>query len=117
LSKLGYSPLGPYLDKEKGTSTQKYGIVRRKDYLRVALAKFGEVQDLLRRVPIRHSEKILRRNLALSIAFGQSWASVVGRVESLRNNIRKERDESVREAESDFRRVRSHGRAKPEKDV
>ena len=102
---LGYNPLGPYLDKEKGTTTAKYGILRRKDYWKVALAIFDQVQDLLRKLPIRHSEKVLRKEIALSIRFGQLWTTVEPRVAALRSLIRQGRDGFVEQAESEFRRT------------
>lgn len=102
LENLGYNPLGPYLDKEKGTSTSKYKITRRKDYWKIALAIFGQAQDLLRRLPIRHGEKIRRRDIALSIKLGQLWTSVEEHVVELRKSIRSERDNFVLEAEREY---------------
>jgi hypothetical protein len=53
---LGYAALGPYLDKRKDTTSSKYDIVRRKDYYKVAIARFDECQSILPRLPIRHPE-------------------------------------------------------------
>jgi len=106
LEKLGFGPTGPYLDKKKGTSTSKYKIERRKDYWKLALQTFGHVQDLLRRLPIRQEEKVKRKQIALSIPLGQAWTSVKPQVESLRNQIRQERDRFVIEAERVY--LRSH---------
>jgi LAGLIDADG-like domain len=99
LETLGYSPIGPYLDKEKGTTTAKYGIERRKDYWKLALARFEQVQDLLRRLPIRHSEKLRRKEIALTIELGQRWDTVQLGVVALRRAIRFDRDGFVLEAE------------------
>ena len=102
LERLGYNPLGPYLDKEKGTTTSKYGIPRRKDYWRIALAIFDQVQDLLRRLPIRHGEKTQRRDIALSVELGQLWATVEPSVVKLWLGIREGRDKFVAEAEREY---------------
>ena len=104
LEGLGYHPLGPYLDKEEGTSTSKYKIIRRKDYWKLAIARFDEVQNLLRSLPIRHPEKVLRRDIALSVCLGQRWESVSPRLNLLRGQIRASRDAFVAEAEDIFRK-------------
>jgi len=102
LVKLGYGPLGPYLDKKRGTLTSKYGIVRRKDYWKIALARFDQVQDLLPRLPIRHPEKVPRKQLALSLALSQPWDDVAPRIEELRKSIRLGRDAFVGEARASY---------------
>ena len=104
LMKIGYDPVGPYLDKEKGTSTAKYGIIRRKDYWKLALARFAQVQHLLRLLPIRHAEKIARRDVALSFDLGQPWVDIAPRVAGLRNSIRAERDAFVLQAEVEYKK-------------
>lgn len=67
LESLGYHAVGPYLDKEKGTSTAKYGIMRRKDYWKLALARFEQAKGLFTILPIKHSEKVRRKGLAIGI--------------------------------------------------
>jgi len=99
---LGYTALGPYLDKEKGTVTTKYGIRRQKDYWKVCVAKFEQAQALLTQLPIRHREKRARKSIALERSIGDSWASVQPEVESLRLSIKSERDSFVREAEMKY---------------
>jgi intein-encoded DNA endonuclease-like protein len=99
LSILGYNPVGPYLDKKSGTSTSKYRIERRKDYWKLALARFEQVQDLLHRLPIRHTEKTRRKEIALAIKSGERWEEVCPRIHKLRDQIRTERDKFVIHAE------------------
>jgi hypothetical protein len=70
---LGYRPLKPYLDKKKGFRSPGYHIEMKKDYWRVLLARFEECQDFLRRLPLRHSEKMQKRTLALTLKHGQTW--------------------------------------------
>ena len=40
LTQIGYHPVGPYLDKRKGTVTSKYKIERKKDYWKLVIANF-----------------------------------------------------------------------------
>ena len=100
----GYHSLGPYWDNEEGTSTSKYRIVRRKDYWKLTVARFAEAQALLRRLPVRHNEKVLRRGIALSVELGQDWESVSPGLNLLRRRIRADRDRFVAEAEGEFRK-------------
>lgn len=95
---LGYTPLGPYLDKKKGTITAKYGIERKQDYYKVVIARFEEAQSLLSRLPLRHPEKIAKRDLALSLSYREPWASVSERVGILAAAWRFARDAFVEEA-------------------
>jgi len=98
LSALGYHPLRPYLDKKKGLRLPGFQIEMKKDYWRVLVATFEESQDILRVLPLRHREKNLKKNLALSIRKGVRWAAVVKKVRSIRLLIRNERDGFVAEA-------------------
>jgi hypothetical protein len=102
ISELGYAPVGPYLDKRKGTFTSKYKIVRKKDYWRIGLVVFEQAQSLLMRLPIRHREKVERKKLALSLRIGDEWSSVEPIVKSLRAFVRSERDKFVAQAEELF---------------
>jgi len=104
LEKLGYGPTGPYLDKRKGTSTSKYRIERKKDYYKLALQRFNDAKDLIGRLPILHSEKVRRKQLAISISLGHAWNIVEPRIEALRTEIREERDAFVLEAETVYLR-------------
>jgi intein-encoded DNA endonuclease-like protein len=104
LEKLGYGPTGPYLDKRKGTSTSKYKIERKKDYYKLALQRFDDAKDLIGRLPIKHSEKVRRMQLATSISLGQAWNTVEQQIANLRARIREERDAFVQEAETVYLR-------------
>jgi hypothetical protein len=76
LIQIGYHPVGPYLDKKKGTVKSKYKIMRKKDYWKLVVANFDESQSLLGRLPLRHSEKTARKTLALSLKRGDKWKDV-----------------------------------------
>jgi hypothetical protein len=90
------------LDKPKGTKTSKYGIERKKDYWKLAVYPFRDCQDLLRRLPLRHPEKISKKQLALAPSSKDSWSWVGPKVEEIRRNIRAERDDFLREAEKTY---------------
>jgi len=102
LSQLGLKPLAPYLNKEVGTVTSKYHIVRRKDYYRVMIATFENSQSLIRRISLRHQEKLERSELALSIAKGELWENVKSRVQKLQDKFKQRRIQFVKEAEQEF---------------
>ena len=106
VTKLGYSPLEPYLDKPKGFRSSGYHIEMKKDYWRVVLARFNESQSLIRRLPLRHSEKIAKQQLALTLSLGDHWINVRDSVQEIRNAIRVARDQFVQLAEDEY--VRKH---------
>jgi hypothetical protein len=61
LSRVGYTPLSPYLDKPKGFRSPGFHIEMKKDYWRVMVATFEESQSLLTKLPLRHRERSPRR--------------------------------------------------------
>jgi hypothetical protein len=102
MSSLGYHPLEPYLDKEKGFRSPGYHIEMKKDYWRVLLARFEEAQAFLRGLPLRHREKIAKRDYAVTLSLGQPWDEVHPRVQAIRASIKLERDSFVAEAEKTY---------------
>jgi hypothetical protein len=102
VTKLGYRPLPPYLDKKKGFRSPGYHIEMKKDYWRVLLARFDECQSFLQRLPIRHPEKVTKRSLARAILRGQAWKETGPRVREIRSSIRSTRDSFVAKAESSY---------------
>jgi hypothetical protein len=107
LTQLGYKPLALYLDKRKDTESGKYHIKRKQDYWRVVVAIFENSQSLLRRLPLRHREKVERKELALSIAKGERWEDVRSRVRHLQDSLRSERLQYTKQAELEFRLTHS----------
>ena len=95
----GFRPQDPYLDKERGFRSPGYHIEMKKDYWRVVIGRFEEAQGFLKILPIRHPEKIQKRELALSIKPGQPWESTAPESERIRSAIRSARDAFVAEAE------------------
>ncbi|HZW84768.1 MAG TPA: hypothetical protein VFE91_02555 [Nitrososphaerales archaeon] len=65
--------------------------------------RFEEAKRLLASLPIRHREKISRNAIAQRIQLGDRWEKVRPDLEALRQSIRKERDESVAEAEARYK--------------
>ena len=99
IQQLGYRPRGLYLDKRKGSRTSKYNIEHRKDYWHIGVLDFDQSQSLLRRLPLRHREKIARKELALSLKRGDYWKDVKPRVKALSRSILAERRRFVHDAE------------------
>ena len=102
LSKLGYRPQRPYLDKKKGFRSPGYHIEMKKDYWRVVLGRFDECQGFLRDLPIRHQEKLEKKSVAMSLSKGQQWSEVGPKIERIRNSIKSARDAFVSEAERKY---------------
>jgi hypothetical protein len=80
LRRTGYSPRGLQPNKPEGAISSKWGIPRRKDYWRVVLLDLDQSQSLLRRIPLRHREKVEMKQLALSLRRGDYWRDVSPRV-------------------------------------
>jgi len=105
LQKLGYNPVGPYLDKPAGFRSPGYNIEMKKDYWKVVLARFEEAQSAIARLPFVHPERVSKKELALSLTYREPWATVQPRVEALRLSVVTARDEFVRLAETEFLRT------------
>jgi len=77
--------------------------MRRKDYWKLALARFEQAKGLFTILPIKHSEKVRRKGLAIGISLGDSWSSVEPKVIALRKEIHTERNGFVLEAEKQYK--------------
>lgn len=108
MEKLGYHPVGPYLDKEAGVRSPGYNIEMKKDYWKVVLARFEESQSAIGRLPLAHPERVSKKELALSLTFREPWADVQPRVAALRRSVVAARDEFIRLAETEF--LKTHPR-------
>jgi hypothetical protein len=76
LEQLGHKPLEPYLQSSPGPISSGFRIERKKGYWRVLVARFDEAQTLLRRLPLRHSEKVAARELALTVSKGDLFDGI-----------------------------------------
>jgi hypothetical protein len=94
---LGLYPRQEWVDQK----TDRGGVVGNSRLGRVRLWRFGEVQEFLRRLPIRHQEKIMKASLVLRLRFrfnDAETAQVLREWEELRERIRRDRDAFVAEA-------------------
>jgi len=98
---FGYEFDGPYLTAKKGQTTPK-GITYRDDFWNIALQRSAEAQHLLKELPLRHSEKLERKELALSIQPTTKWNNVEPRLLELRSGVRASVAEFVRRAEVSY---------------
>jgi hypothetical protein len=89
----------PYLDKRAGDKSSGFHIERKKDYWRLQLGRFDEAQSLLRRLPLRHREKIERKRLALSISKGEDYEVIGAKISSFARSIKEEAKRFTRLAE------------------
>lgn len=115
LQKLGYNPLGPYLDKEAGQRSPGYNIEMKKDYWKIVLARFEESQSAIARIPLAHPEKVSKKELALSLKYREAWENMQVRVTALRGSVLIARDEFVRLAETEY--LRKHQRPQNPKPI
>jgi hypothetical protein len=102
LRQLGYRPMRPYLDKRKGGRSSGFQIERKKDYWRLQLGRVEEAQSLLRRLPLRHREKVAIKEIALSVTKGDFYENIRAKVESLRKSFKEETAEFTKQAELEF---------------
>lgn len=100
IQSLGFRPLRPYLDKKKGFRSPGYHIEMKKDYWRVLVARFEECQRLLRILPLKHPEKVEKRELAIKLEPGQPWKETGPQVQRIRASIKSARDAFVAEAQT-----------------
>jgi hypothetical protein len=104
LENFGYHPVGPYLQSPKGKITPGWNLKYTHDMWRLQLERNAETRSLLLELPLRHSERIRRKNLSLSINSRQTWKDVEGMVSSLRHMIRAQVTDFVKLAEEHYAR-------------
>ncbi len=105
LKQLEHRPLKPYLHSRPGGVSSGFHLERKKAYWRVLVARFEEAQFLLRRLPLRHREKVIMKELALSVTKGSLYKRVEERVSSLRKSFHKEAEQYTEQAELEFLRT------------
>ncbi len=107
LESLGFSPSGPYVTMPKGTITP-YGTYT-KDLWNLPLQRKWEVQELLRDLPLRHSEKCESKSIVLSIRKSARWQDVISLVRDARKRIKIDVAEFARMAEDEYLRRHTQG--------
>jgi hypothetical protein len=107
IASLGYKADGPYLAYKAGARTP-HGIVYVNDLWRIYFQRSEETQQLLRELPIRHPEKIVQKELAISLSQPTKWTEIEARVRDIRWQIEAETDQFVEHAKQEY--LRKHKR-------
>jgi len=103
LANDGYFPTGPYLQASKGRVTSQRGIKYTKDLWNICLQRAEEVRRISALLPLRHEEKISRKELVLRIPPGARWEKYGPKILALRNSIKSEVRDFVSKAESEYK--------------
>ncbi len=102
LTSLGYRPMERYLQSPPGPISSGFQIERKKAYWRLLLGRFEESQSLLRRLPLRHREKVAIKEVVLSTAKGDLYEKIEDRVISLRKSFKAEARQYTKQAEDEL---------------
>jgi hypothetical protein len=97
---IGYEFNGPYLLKEEGTVTP-FGIRYTKDLWQIALQQTSSAQKLLVELPVRHSEKIYRKELAMRVG-KMEWQIIDHELKQQKAKTKLDVLDFCREAEERF---------------
>jgi hypothetical protein len=101
LKELGYHPI-LYVEIEREKATRHYKC--NKDFWCLEICYKKDILKLLKSLPIRHSEKVRKRELILQVANLTRWNDVKDQVLKLRKEIREEVLRCIREAEEEYKR-------------
>jgi hypothetical protein len=104
--RIQYNFDGPYLLKEKGTVTP-FGIRYTKDLWHTDLQQTRPAQQLLLELPVRHPEKVRRKELALQVG-QRSWNEIEAELLELKKRIKEDVTRFRAEAESRYRLRHEH---------
>jgi hypothetical protein len=112
LGTLGYKADGPYLVFEAGLRTPR-GITYTNDLWRIYFQRSKETQQLLKELPLRHSEKVAYKELALSVSPPAKWTDIETSALRLRNEIDHKTERFIEEAKEKYlkRKPRLYNRA------
>lgn len=99
LRHLGY-PTSLCLNKRQGVKSKKYGIIHRRDYWQLSIFGIPRVQEFLRRIFPKHSEKVRRVRIALSVRKAERYSDVLQELTQLRAEIKEDVKPFVKKAES-----------------
>jgi hypothetical protein len=113
LVKDGYSP-----KLRRFSQIPSRGVVNGGEYIfRLSLWRYQEVRQILTGLPLRHGEKLAKRELALSLAYRARKSerqALIEQWKELREGIRRERDSCVKQAEMAFHANEGEGRKSSE---
>lgn len=103
LERGGFHPTGPYLQARGGQVTPGWGIKYTKDMWNLYLQRADDVRKAASLLPLRHQEKIMRKELALTIPSTARWSEFGTRVLTLRSSIKEQVNEYVAKAEREYK--------------
>jgi len=105
LCEMGYRPRLA-IDKKKGTDS---GFSKLKtDYWRLELCRKEEVIWLMQRLPVKHSEKIRKKDLVLEIRNQTCWLKARAKVLSIKAEIKREVKKCVQRAALTYHKKHTH---------
>jgi hypothetical protein len=91
------------INKRENYRTKKWGIIHRKDYWQLSSYGMDRIQRLIEKLAPRHSEKVRKKEIAMTVKRGQDYASIFETVRDLRASIKREVEDSKKEAERLFK--------------
>ena len=97
------------INKRKGTLTKKYGIVHRSDYWQLSAYGVDTIMDLVDRLHPRHREKIVRREVAMTVRKGEPFSLYEEKVQTIRASIKSEVEASVEKAKHEYEMKHTSG--------
>lgn len=112
LESAGFHPSGPYLQAEKGRITKNWSIMYRNDQWNLLIQRAEEVRGILRKLPLRHGEKVSRSRIALGLSEGVRWSTIESQVRALQARIARQVNDYKKEAEEAYKN-RGRGKANP----
>jgi hypothetical protein len=105
LTRLGHRPMRLYLHRGPGKASSGFQIELKKAEWRVMIGRFDEAQSLLRRLPLRHREKVGMKELSLSVNKGDLYEKIGDKVRAFRNAVDQEVAEFTKQAETEYLRT------------
>ena len=105
LTAFGYYATGPYRTHRSGFTTP-YSITYTKDMWHLYVQRNKEVQLLLASLPNRHREKILQKELALSMRPPAKWIDIEPKVQKIRQGIQEEVSAFKEQAQREYEKRR-----------
>ena len=100
------------INKRENYRTKKWDIIHRKDYWQLSSYGMDRIQKLIEKLAPRHSEKVRRKEIAMTVKKGQDYGSIFETIKALRAKIKQEVEDSKREAERQFKE--KHPTSEPE---
>ncbi|MDA4135834.1 MAG: LAGLIDADG family homing endonuclease [Thaumarchaeota archaeon] len=107
LLSLDYSPTGPYAGQKAGFTTPR-GITYNSDMWRLDIQGTADARRLLTNLPIRHLEKIQKKELALSLQSSSDFQEAKTRLGEIKSSIRAQVSRFIEEAQRSYEERQKH---------